>query len=82
MEKEDSKLLKKFIETTLQEVKIGPSKNYLKKELVRQKLQDLIISEVQNGSIKTQEDLEEWWDTADMSLKALKMIPIQVWKKS
>lgn len=53
----------------------------MKKELIREELQNIIVEKIKSGSIKTQEDLNEIWNSYDMSIKTLKMIPIDIWKK-
>jgi hypothetical protein len=52
----------------------------MKKEEVRQSLQDLISQKVAAGEISDQESLDEWFATAEMSLKALKMVPLIVYQ--
>lgn len=58
---------------------IGASKDYMKKEAVRQQLQDFIASKVSSGEIQDQAQLEEWFKSASMALMALKMVPIEAY---
>lgn len=60
---------------------ISATKSYLKKEVVRQKIQDLIVAEIKSGKIKDQEQLSDFFDTVLMSINALKMIPFDVFVK-
>lgn len=71
-----TRILKKYVREVLDEVKIGASPAYMKKETVRQDLEDLIKSKVASGDITDQTQLDEWFATALMSLNALKMVPI------
>jgi len=61
--------------------KTGASKQYMKKEAVREKLQVLLQDAVDSGEIKNQEELEDWWSTVEMAKNALKMVPFAVWKR-
>lgn len=54
---------------------------YLKKERVRGALERIIKDEVKKGHIKNQEDLNEFFTTAEMSLDALEMVPYDVYAK-
>jgi hypothetical protein len=54
---------------------------YAQKELLRQKLQDIIIDSVKLGNIKNQNDLDNLFATMTMALNTLKMVPIQAYKK-
>ena len=63
------------------EAKVGAHPDYMKKERVREKLQQIVAELVASGEVKDEKDLEETFGAADMSLKALKMIPLDVWKK-
>ena len=58
---------------------IGASKEYMKKEAVRQQLQDLIASKVTSGEIQDQKQLEDWFQAASMALMALKMVPLEAY---
>ncbi len=56
------------------------SKDYMKKEEVRQRIQDLVTHMVSTGEIQSDADLAEFWKTAEMSIIALKMIPLGAFK--
>ena len=68
--------LKRLIFDFIMESRVAASASYMKKEEVRQSLQDLISQKVASGEISDQESLDEWFTTAEMSLKALKMVPL------
>ncbi len=61
---------------------IKASKEYMKKEEVRQRIQDLVTHMVDVGEIKSDAELAEFWKTAEMSIIALKMIPLGAFKGS
>ncbi len=61
--------------------KIGVSPDYIKKERVREKLQQLIADHVATGKITDQAGLEQFVKDVDISMTALKMIPFEVWGK-
>ena len=58
---------------------VKASSEYMKKEAVRQQLQDLVASKIAAGEIQDQKQLEEWFQAASMSLMALKMVPIEAY---
>lgn len=60
---------------------VRASPQYMKKERVRETIQGVITSMVQAGEIKSGADLENFFSSADMSLKALKMVPFEVYAK-
>lgn len=55
--------------------------DYKKKESVRAELQELIMTRVANGDIKSQDDLIAFFATIDMALRALKGVPFEVLSK-
>ncbi len=59
---------------------IKASKDYMKKELVRQRIQDLVSGMVEAGELKTDAELADFWKTAEMSIIALRMIPLGAFK--
>lgn len=61
---------------------IRVSKEYMKKEDVRQRIQDMVAHMVNTGEIKSDAELVEFWKTAEMSIGALKMIPLGAFKSS
>jgi hypothetical protein len=60
---------------------ISASEDYMKKERIREDLQDRVIEAVMKGDIKDEKDLVEYFKTVDMAVKALKMIPYDVFVK-
>lgn len=74
--------LKRLIFDFVLESKVAASASYMKKEEVRQSLQDFITQKVASGEISDQESLDEWFLTAEMSLKALKMVPLAAYQSS
>lgn len=58
---------------------IQASASYLKKERVREQMQALIVEQVKSGTISSDEDLNEFFKSVDMSVSALKMVPFQVY---
>lgn len=59
--------------------KIGASAAYLKKERIREKLQQLIAGSVASGDVTDQAGLDSLIKDVDMALGALRVIPIEVW---
>ena len=60
---------------------IKASPEYMQKEKVREALQNIIVNMVKNGVISTDDDLTDFFNTSDMALKALKMVPLGAYKK-
>jgi len=60
---------------------ISASKSYMKKEAVRQAVQDLVASKVASKEIKNQEQLDEWFVATTLAITSLKMVPFEVYKK-
>ena len=79
MEKNGETLIRRFITEVLTGKKVGASKSYMKKEELRQKLQEFLQNEVAAGVVKNQEELDEWWSTVEMAAGALKMVPFMAW---
>jgi len=86
----NAKQLRDIIQEVLMEVpvvkkvqpakKMGAGRNYMKKEMIREKIQDLLQDAVGSGNVMTQADLDDWFATADMALKALQSVPIDVYR--
>lgn len=72
------KTLRSIIKTLVNEA-VAASKEYMKKEAVRQQLQDLVASKVASGEIVDQAQLDEWFQASTMALNALKMVPIEAY---
>jgi hypothetical protein len=73
--------LRQLFAEAVQEAKVGASPTYLKKEAVREALQKIVVASVESGGITDQKDLDQLFADIDMSAKALKMVPFDVWKK-
>jgi len=65
----------KALQSLISEI-VKASDSYMKKERVREDIQARIIESIKKGDIKTQKDLDQYFSSVDMSIKALKMIPI------
>lgn len=74
----DVKELRSIIKNLVLEA-IAASKEYMKKEAVRQQLQDFIAAKIASGEINDQVQLDEWFQTSIMALNALKMVPIEAY---
>ena len=73
--------LRALLSTGIEEAKVGASPEYMKKEWVRQALQDVITQQVAAGELPDAAALRSFFETADMALKALKMVPFDAWAK-
>lgn len=73
-------LLKAVVKNVIQEVTVEIPKSYRKKEAVRFDLQALIVSRVKSGEITSKEELDDFFKTLEMSIKALKMVPVEVYQ--
>jgi len=65
----------------LHEAMIAAHPDYIKKERVREALQGLVIRLIASQGIVDQAGIDSFFADLDMSLKALKMIPYDVWVK-
>lgn len=61
--------------------RIAASDSYMKKEAIRQKLQDLVAGMVAAGEVADQVTLEDAFKTLEMALEALKHVPIAAWQQ-
>ena len=59
--------------------KVEIPKEYQKKEEVRKDLQNYIAKHARK--MKTQEGLDQWLKDLELSITALKMVPLEAWKK-
>ncbi len=73
--------LRRLFADAMAEAKVGASEEYMKKERVREHMQEHILDMVRSGEITDQAGVDAWCDAADMSLKALKMVPFDVYAK-
>ena len=70
------KVLKRFIQEA-----ISAGSDYMAKEKVRESIQNLLIDAVKSGGIKSQNELDEWWKTIEISIKSLRLIPFTIIKR-
>jgi len=75
-------LVREFVVEALKSSKVRASETYMKKEVVREKLQALLQEAVASGEIQNQKELDDWWKTVEMATKALKMVPLMAWQAS
>jgi predicted house-cleaning noncanonical NTP pyrophosphatase (MazG superfamily) len=75
-------LVREFIVEALKDSKVSASETYMKKEVIREKLQALVQEAVSSGEVQNAKELEEWWKTVEMAAKALKMVPLMAWQSS
>lgn len=72
--------LKVLIGQGLDEAMVAASPAYMKKERARQSLQDALTRLVREGDVKTQEDVDAFFDALPMATQALRQVPLQVWQ--
>jgi hypothetical protein len=60
---------------------VNISPDYQKKERVREAIQNVITGMVRSGQIQNAQELENFFSSADMSLRALKMVPFETFTK-
>ena len=75
-------LVREFVVEALKSRKVSASETYMKKEVVREKLQALVQEAVSSGEVQSAKELEEWWKTVEMATKALRMVPLMAWQSS
>ena len=75
--------LRKFISETLASGrrKISAGSDYMVKERVRESIQNLLVGVVRGGGVNSQEELDEWWKTVEISIKSLRLIPFEIVKR-
>lgn len=73
--------LRELFAGAMKEAKVGASASYLSKERIREQFQKSVVELVKSKQIQSQEDLESFFQDADMALKALKLVPIAVYMK-
>jgi hypothetical protein len=72
--------MKQFRVAVREAAKVGASASYMKKERIRERLQD-VLSTMISSDIKSQAELDELFVNVGLALNALKMIPLEVWSK-
>ena len=75
-------LVREFVVEALKRGKVSASETYMKKEIVREKLQAFVVEAVASGEVQSQKELDEWWKTVEMATKALRMVPVMAWQSS
>lgn len=70
----DEQTLRKYI---TEAIKASP--DYLKKEAVRGRLENIVYDLVSTGEIGSQKDLDNFFRTVDLAATALKMVPFEVY---
>jgi hypothetical protein len=75
--------LRKIVQETMVDEggRIGAHPDYMKKERVRQILQDAVVQAVAQGGITSEEELEHFFQTAPIAFNALRMVPLSVYQK-
>jgi len=73
--------LRQLFATAMEEARIAAHPDYMKKEAVREHIQEHVVELVKSGEITSQEELDAFWVTTDMAVKALKGVPFDVWSK-
>ena len=69
--------LKQIIEAEL----VGASEDYMAKEEVRQRIQDIATELVAAGKIQNDKELKEFFETIKMAADALKMVPLTAFQR-
>lgn len=72
----------KDVRKAVQEIiegKVSASPEFMKKEHVREKVQGIVQELVKAGKVEDQEQLAELFGVLEMSVDALRMIPLDVW---
>lgn len=69
-------LLKRYITEAMH----GAGKDYLRKEAIKDVIQDALAERVASGEISDQAALDEFFATVDMAVRALRVIPLDVWR--
>ena len=69
-----------ILRSYISEVVHGAGADYLAKESIKDELQRVLEARIAAGAIVDQAGLNEFFATVDMATKALKMIPLDVWR--
>ena len=75
------KITIKNIRRAVKEALIKASDAYMKKEVVRSELEKFVKLQVKKGHVTNQAELDELFQTFNMAMNALKMVPYEVWQK-
>lgn len=74
------KVLKRFIYEAISSGFDSSGSNHMMKEKIIN-LQNLLINAIKSGDIKSQDELDEWWKTVEISIKSLHLIPFAIIKR-
>ena len=72
--------LRQLINDSLREGTISAHPSYMKKEAIRERLQDMVKAAIEAGDITGPEEFDRYIADVDMALKALKMVPFAAWE--
>lgn len=72
---------REIIRQFVREALVSASSQYVNKEAVRESIQQLVMQQISDGKIASQADLDEFFKTVDMAVRALKGVPFDVFKK-
>jgi len=75
------KLTLSALQNLIREATARASDTYMEKERLREDMQARVVEAIVKGTIKDQKGLDEHFATVDMAVKALKMIPYDVFVK-
>jgi hypothetical protein len=70
-----------IIREELKEALVSASPEYMRKEAVRERLQSLVHEMIDSNEIRSDEDLNEFWRSVEMSVRALRMVPFGALKR-
>ena len=73
--------MKNIIKQYVKEALVSASAEHVKKEVIRERVQSLITQMILDGSISSQEQLDDTFKTIDMAMRALKSVPFEVFQK-
>jgi hypothetical protein len=71
----DKTLLRCFISEALN----AASPEYLRKEAIKDTIQNVLVQRVSSGEISSQEGVDDFFKTVDMAARTLRAIPFEVW---
>lgn len=60
---------------------VSASEDYMRKEAVRARIQELVTDMVAKGEIRSDADLADFWRSVEMSVVALRMVPVRAFLK-
>jgi len=69
------------LRSIIKEVSAAASPEYMKKEALREELQRFVVEKIISKSINNQQQLDSLFQTIEMIVSTLKMIPFDIWQK-